>query len=283
MGMEHENTYYAATGDKHHLTQDLANLFVTGRLGHAYIFCGREGLTQALALAQVVNCVTPRAGQPCGICPSCKKVTEGCHPDIRVLGPEKDAHRLESMRRLQADAYLQSYEGGKKLFILERAELLLEEAANNLLKVLEEPPEDTIFILVCADWDKLLPTIQSRCQIFSFGGKTSVVLDEAWLEGLLPQAVDYLQHLPNLTLTQAIQESRRVERDKEGWLHYLAALTQVLAQTAKKKRTLPFSPEKSLTAALMLEHTSDLLRRNINQKLLLDIIFLRLWQYVQSN
>jgi hypothetical protein len=76
-----------------------------------------------------------------------------------------------------------------------------------------------------------------------------------------------------------VQESRREERDKEGWLHYLAALTRVLAQSAKGERTLPLSREKSLTAALMLEHTGGLLRRNINQKLLLDIIFLRLWQY----
>jgi len=281
--MEHESIYYTETGALGPLSADLAGLFVAGRLSHAYIFSGQEGLAQALALAQAVNCVASRAGQPCGVCPSCKKVTEGCHPDIRVISPEKDAHRLETMRRLQAEAYLHSYEGGKKLFILESAELLLEEASNNLLKVLEEPPQDTIFILVCADWDKLLSTIQSRCQLFYFGGKASVVLNEARLEGLLPPATDFLQRLPNLTLTQTLQESRREERDKEGWLHYLAALTQVLAQVVKGERVLPLGREKSLTAALMLEHTSDLLRRNINQKLLLDIIFLRLWQYAQNN
>ena len=261
------------------LAADLAALFAAARLGHAYIFTGLHAMEQALALAQVINCVAPQAGQPCGACPSCKKVAEGCHPDIRVFSPDKDAHRLEAMRRLQAEAYLQSYEGGKKLFILESAELLLEEAANNLLKVLEEPPEDTVFILVCADWDKLLPTIRSRCQLFTFGGKASVTLDEARLHALLPAAADLLQRLPALTLTQAMQESRVEERDKEGWLHYLAALTQVLAQAAKGERSLPLGPQKSLTAALMLEHTMDLLRRNINQKLLLDIIFLRLWQY----
>jgi hypothetical protein len=186
------------------------------------------------------------------------------------------------MRRLQAEAYLQSYEGGKKLFILESAEFLLPEAANNLLKVLEEPPQDTVFILVCANWDKLLPTILSRCQLFNFGGGHSVALDEARLEEMLPPATDFLQRLPGLTLTQAIQESRREERDKEGWLHFLAALTRVLAQAAKGERLLPLGPQKSLTAALMLEQTGELLRRNINQKLLLDIIFLRLWQYAQD-
>jgi hypothetical protein len=200
-----------------------------------------------------------------------------------VISPEKDAHRIEAMRRLQAEAYLQSYEGGKKLFILESAELLLPEAANNLLKVLEEPPEDTVFILVCADWDKLLPTIQSRCQLFTFGDRHSVVLAEDRLQMLMPQTVEFLERLPNLTLTQAVQESRREERDKEGWLHYLAALTRVLAQAAKGERTLSLSQDKALTAALMLEHTSGLLRRNISQKLLLDIIFLRLWQYANNN
>jgi hypothetical protein len=263
------------------LSPDLAALAAVGRLSHAYIFSGREGLAQALALAKFVNCAAPQAGQPCGACPSCKKVAEGCHPDIRVFSPQKDAHRIESMRRLQAEAYLQSYEGGKKLFILESAELLLPEAANNLLKVLEEPPEDTIFVLTCADWDKLLPTIQSRCQLFIFGGGHSVVLDEARLQELLPQAGEFLRRLPGLTLTQAMQESRREERDKEGWLHYLAALLRLLAQTAKGELNLPPGPPKALAAALMLERTGDLLRRNINQKLLLDIIFLRLWQFAQ--
>jgi DNA polymerase-3 subunit delta' len=264
------------------LSPNLAELLKAGRLGHAYIFTGQQGLAQALALAQAVNCADLREGQPCGACPSCKKVADGCHPDIRVLKPEKDAHRIDSMRRLQAEAYLQSYEGGKKLFILESAELLLPEAANNLLKVLEEPPLDTIFVLVCADWDKLLPTIQSRCQLFNFGGGHSVILEEARLEALLPQALEFLQRLPVLSLTQAMQESRRVERDKEGWLHYLVGLTRVLALSAKGECLLPLSPQKSLTAALMLEQTSDLLRRNINQKLLLDVIFLRLWQYAHE-
>ena len=271
------------TSGKCSLSPDLAALCAAGRLGHAYIFTGRQALTQALALAQALTCAAPREGQPCGVCPSCKKVTEGCHPDIHLLSPEKDAHRIGAMRRVQAEAYLESYEGGKKLFILESAELLLEEAANNLLKVLEEPPEDTVFVLVCADWDKLLPTIRSRCQLFNFGGRASAVLDEARLEALLPPAAEFLQRLPGLTLTQAMQESRREERDKEGWMHYFASLTQVLTQAAKRERLLPLSQEKSLKAALMLEHTSELLRRNINQKLLLDIIFLRLWQYTQNN
>jgi len=280
--MEQDSAYYTET-DSGLLAPDLAALFTANRLGHAYIFCGQEGLVQALALAQAINCAALREGQPCGVCPSCKKVAEGCHPDIRVLSPEKDAHRIEAMRRLQVEAYLQSYEGGKKLFILQSAELLLPEAANNLLKVLEEPPEDTVFVLVCADWDKLLPTIQSRCQLFTFGGRHSIVLAEDRLQALMPQATEFLERLPSLTLTQAVQESRREERDKEGWLHYLAALTLVLAQAAKGERSLPLCQKKSLTAALMLEHTSGLLRRNINQKLLLDIIFLRLWQYASNN
>jgi len=208
-------------------------------------------------------------------------VAEGCHADCQIVSPDKGAHRLEAMRRLQAEAYLRSYEGGKKLFIVESAELLLPEAANNLLMILEEPPEDTIFVLVCADWDKLLPTIRSRCQLFTFGGGHSVVLDESLLESLLPQAAELLKRLPMLTLTQALQATRQEERDKEGWLHYLAALWRLLAEAAKGQHDLPFSQAKSLAAALMLEQTIDLLRRNINQKLLLDIIFLRLWQYTQ--
>ncbi|MCL1975994.1 MAG: hypothetical protein FWG61_07550 [Firmicutes bacterium] len=261
----------------------LAELFLAGRLGHAYIFSGAAALAEALALAKVVNCLAPKNGQPCNTCPSCKKVAQDCHPDIRVLKPDKDAHHIDAMRRLQAEAYLQAYEGGKKLFILVSAELLLEEAANNLLKVLEEPPEETIFILVCADGEKLLPTIRSRCQLFNFGGTADMVLDEAKLKALQPQVAEFLQRLPILTLTQVLQESRCEERDKEGWLHYLAAMTQIMVKAAKREQELSLSPQTSLKAALMIEHTGGLLRRNINQKLLLDIIFLRLWQYSHTN
>ncbi|MCL1816528.1 MAG: hypothetical protein FWG43_02865 [Clostridiales bacterium] len=264
------------------LADELASLLVNGRLGHAYIFCGQEGLKQALAVAQAVNCLSLHNGQPCGVCPSCIKVRRGSHPDVITLAPLKDAHNIEAMRRLQAEAYLHSYEGGKKLFIIEGAELMLQEAANNLLKILEEPPEDTIFILVCANWHKLLPTIQSRCQVYTFGAEHNVVLDEKMIQELLPQAQEFLQSLPKLTLTQAMQESRHEEFNKEAWLHYLSALMRVLSQSAKRAYTLPISPEKSLTAALMLEQTIDFFRKNINQKLLLDIIYLRLWQYSQN-
>jgi len=263
------------------LLPHLAALADEGRLAHAYIFAGKEALAQALALAQAVNCEDCLQGQPCGLCPSCKKVAEGCHADCRLFVPEKGAHRLEAMRRLQAAAMLHSYEGGHKVFIIEGAELLLEEAANNLLKLLEEPPPQTLLILCCANPDRLLPTIRSRCQLLLMGADHNVVLDEARIAALQPQAEDFLARLPALTLTQTMQESRREELDKEGWLHYLAALMRILTAGAKGERDLPMNRANVLKAAQLMDYALDLLRRNINQKLLLDIVYLRLWQYAK--
>ncbi|MCL2496904.1 MAG: hypothetical protein FWF04_05760 [Clostridiales bacterium] len=264
------------------LLPQLAALVNEERLAHAYIFTGKEALGQALALARAVNCGNREQGQPCGVCPSCKKVSGHSHADCRLFLPERGAHRLEAMRRLQAAAILQSYEGGYKVFIIEGAELLLEEAANNLLKLLEEPPPHTLLILCCANQDRLPPTIRSRCQLLLFGADHNVVLEEAHIESLLPRAEEFLARLPALTLTQTMLESRREELDKEGWLHYLAALMRILSAGLKGERALPMSHPNALKAALLMDNTLDLLRRNINQKLLLDIVYLRLWQYAKS-
>lgn len=263
------------------LTPHLAALLTAGHLGHAYIFAGKEAFPQALALAQALLCHNPQAGYACGLCPACKKVAEYCHADCQIYTPEKNVHRIEAMRRLQAAAYLKPYEGGRKIIILEGAELLQEEAANSLLKLLEEPPADTVFILVCANWDRLLPTIKSRCQLFLFGSDNSVVLDEALVQENMAQAEALLKRLPRQALWQALQENKRDDLDREGWLHYFCALWRLTAAVAKgENNNLPLNQENALKAALLLENVLDMLRRNINQKLLIDIVFLRLWSYV---
>ena len=265
------------------LAPNLAHLLAAGLLGHAYIFAGEQAMGQALAIARALNCQNLQTGSPCGICASCRKVTEFCHADCHVINPQNGAHRIEAMRKMQAAAFLKSYEGGQKIFIIEGAELLLEEAANSLLKLLEEPPADTFFVLVCANPDRLLPTIKSRCQLFLFGNENSLLLDLERVESYLPEAQALIQKMPRMALWQALQEARHLDLDKEGWLHYLCALWRVISAVAKGQADLPLQPANALKAALLLENTLDLLRRNINQKLLLDIVFVRLWNYVERD
>lgn len=156
-------------------SQLLRNSLAEGRVAHAYLFLGpdTEGKsTAARLLAQALNC---EAGQPCGSCSSCSLVATGSHPDVQVLTPQGRFLRLDQIRELCRRAGNTPLVGRTKVYILLEAEKLLPEAANHLLKTLEEPPSDTVFILSAEHKQTLLPTIVSRCQ-------------EVWFHPLTPEA-----------------------------------------------------------------------------------------------
>ena len=143
------------------------------RLAHAYVLVGPSHvgkMTVAVHLAQLVNCDDPTPG-PCGACRQCMRVAAGHHSDIQVTslptteeGAQGTQIRIEQVRELRRQASLRPYEGRTRVFIIQDAELLTNEAANSLLKYLEEPPPNVLLLLLAADEDALLPTVLSRCQ-----------------------------------------------------------------------------------------------------------------------
>lgn len=142
----------------------------SGQPHHAYLFTGPDGVgkrTAALAFAAAWNC-TAGKGDLCGSCISCRKAAGGTHPDIHVVEPTGTSLKIAQVRELQKVIHLTPVEGRYQVAILLRAEDLTAEAANSLLKVLEEPPERTVFILVTTNEQALLPTIISRCQRVGF-------------------------------------------------------------------------------------------------------------------
>ena len=144
-------------------------------LAHAYLFVGPPHVgktTLALDLAQALNCQGKEP--PCGECQSCRKIVSGKHADITIIGldsakgsgetkPRVEVS-IDDIRDLQRNASLPPYEGKYKLFIIDGAEFLSSEAANSLLKTLEEPPPRVIMLLLTAEELQLLPTVVSRCQ-----------------------------------------------------------------------------------------------------------------------
>jgi len=137
-----------------------------GRLAHAYLLVGPPQIgkrTLALALAQALNCTGPEP--PCGQCSSCQKIGRGVHPDVRVVIPERDVLRIDQIRSLQREASLAPYEGRYRVYILRTVEKATPEAANCLLKTLEEPPPRVVLVLTAVTQAALLPTLISRCQI----------------------------------------------------------------------------------------------------------------------
>jgi DNA polymerase-3 subunit delta' len=136
-------------------------------MAHAYLFTGppQIGKTRlAHLLAQALNCEQP--DPPCGACASCHKIERQAHPDVRLVEGEGSGGsiRIEQVRTLQHEAVLSPYEGRRRVFILRRMDLATVEAANCLLKTLEEPPQFVTLILTAVEADLLPSTVVSRCQ-----------------------------------------------------------------------------------------------------------------------
>lgn len=135
-----------------------------GRIVHALLFSGPRGTgkkTMAEIFARAVLCEGEKA--PCDLCPSCKKCLNGSHPDVHFVAPEKNTIKVDQIRELTEQLSLASYEGGKKIAVIERADSMNESAQNALLKTLENPTGDTLFFLLTDAPGVLLPTIVSRC------------------------------------------------------------------------------------------------------------------------
>jgi DNA polymerase III subunit delta' len=152
-----------------HLKSSLKN----NRISHAYIFSGPDGVGKrlaALSFAKALNCDSAGSGEPCDQCASCKKIDSSTHPDIFILKPEEEGAsiKIEDIRALIKDVYLKPFEARKKVYIIESAEYMKHEAANALLKTLEEPPADSVIILLAENIKSLFHTIVSRCQVVKF-------------------------------------------------------------------------------------------------------------------
>jgi len=149
----------------------LLNAVSNDKVSHAYLFAGPEGVgkaTTALAFARALLCAGPVGGDACGECRECRQVEHSSHPDFYCLSPDGLSIKIEQVREIQRKAVFRSYQGGRKVFLIEQAEAMTAEAANCLLKILEEPPGGTVFILLSARPQALLPTVLSRCQQYFF-------------------------------------------------------------------------------------------------------------------
>lgn len=144
------------------------------RLSHAYLLVGPPQVgkfTAAIKLAQSVNCLNEE--YPCGSCKQCERIALSNHPDVRILGfkPKSGKNEetgIDDIRDLEHQAFLQPYEGRCRVFILDNADRMTVEASNALLKILEDPPPQCLFILISPAEQSLLPTIRSRCSKVEF-------------------------------------------------------------------------------------------------------------------
>ncbi|MFZ2631017.1 MAG: DNA polymerase III subunit delta' [Desulfosalsimonadaceae bacterium] len=183
--IEKPETGFASLIDQARPVRLLTAMLSSGNLPHALLFTGLEGIgkkTAAMAFAMACNCLElklfpaqasgrsfpPLAMDPCGQCRSCKKILSGHHPDIIFIEPAGDMIKVDQIRALSDRLTLKPYEASKRVAIIRDTHKFNTEAANTLLKTLEEPPDHTLFILTALQASDMLPTIVSRCQQIRF-------------------------------------------------------------------------------------------------------------------
>ena len=153
-----------------HITKTLKNQITSGKIGHAYLFCGTRGTgktTCAKVLARAVNCLNNHDGSPCNECEICKGIIDGSILDVNEIDAASN-RKIDDIREIISDVKYVASTAKYTIYIIDEVHMLTTEAFNALLKTLEEPPEHVIFILATTEPQKVPQTILSRCQRFDF-------------------------------------------------------------------------------------------------------------------
>jgi DNA polymerase-3 subunit delta' len=297
-----------------HATKLLKQSIARRRLAHAYLFAGPDGVgkkTCAQIFARALNCLEG-GEEPCERCTACNKEF---HPDIHLLEPKGASLRIEQIRELQNSVVYKPYEGNWKLYLLEDADKLTEAAANSLLKTLEEPPAATIFVLLTAKPEKILPTIRSRCQQINFRpiGQEKILhflaeryheIDEkqrtlaaSLAEGSLGKACSLLEDQQALARVEEVKELyQALGNDKlapftiaEKWSSrkdelgdFFQILTLLYRQSLWENIEGP-KLKGNYTSLVAIEKTEAALARNANVQLALEQLLLSLAKEREEN
>jgi DNA polymerase-3 subunit delta' len=213
------------------------------RIASSYLFCGEPGIgkkTVAINFAKALNCKKTEAdgyqlaadssGDACDECESCIKIDAGTHPDFLVVSPEERQIRIEEIRTIDDALSFKPFEGRKKVVIVDEAEAMNLPAANAFLKTLEEPPEDSIIILVTSRPDLLPATIRSRCFRVNFSSLSSEACRRVLAGKIEATDIDLLVRLsmgrPGVILSSDPVEERlwfltlfkgMLNAEKDGW------------------------------------------------------------------
>lgn len=209
----------------------LKTAMAKGRLSHAYLFLGPEGVGKAAtarALAAALNCLAPSEdGDACGTCASCRRLAAGTHPDFLVIGPTESLQiRIDQIREFRRLTNFPPLGGGWRVAVIKPAEAMNEAAANALLKTLEEPPPHHLLVLTALGEADLLPTVVSRCHKLAFAPLPAPLVARELVKrrGLPPARAALLAALSGGSLGRALN------LDPE---ELLAQRRQVLADLAR--------------------------------------------------
>ncbi len=198
----------------------------TQRLAHTYLFTGPANIGKthlAKEFATALNCTGEDI--PCGACGPCGRIARGTYPDVSVIEPEGGRIKIDQMRAVQREIALSPYEGRWRVCIITEFQTATVEAANALLKTLEEPPARVIMILTALDASLLLPTVVSRCQVMPLRAVPRVQIKRALIEQWQERE-------------ERAQLLARISAGRMGWAISAARDPAILSQRQKHLETL---------------------------------------------
>lgn len=203
----------------------------TGRVYHAYLFTGMEGIGKRLVavnMAKVLNC-SDQEGDACDHCSSCQRMDKGIHPDLIQITPAGEAIKIGQIRELQRAIAFKPYEARWRVIIVDGAERMTREAANAFLKTLEEPPPWTTIILVATTGEGLPPTVLSRCHRISFNPLSHEEVHKVLVDHLTAEEIHTLAPLTGGS------PGRAISMDAEEVAKARGALPSVLSSSLKPR------------------------------------------------
>jgi len=237
------------------------------------LFVGQSGvgkIDSALNFATSVLCDN-ESGEPCQMCSNCKLVSSGNHPDLIQIGGEGTI-KIAEIRQLQKSLYLKPYQAKHKVAVIQDSHLMTEESANAMLKVLEEPPENSIIILTSPD-KKLLPeTIVSRSQIVNFGtvGTSQIT------EGSEEIYTDVMDILKKKSVYEKIAMAQKYSKEKPLAVEFLNILEGILREVILGKSKSEYSEKKIINILELVEKSREYLKNNLSSKFVLENLILNM-------
>lgn len=178
------------------LFKEFNQILKSDRMNHAYLFSGDfASFDFALYLAKSRFCEILQDGLPCGECRECQLIAENEFSDVKIVKPSGQVIKTDTIRELMRDFSRSGFEGKSQVFIIQDCEKMHVNAANSLLKFIEEPQSSSYMILLTSDENKVLPTIKSRTQIFRFPKNKSLLIEQAEKAGVLKTQAEILAEL----------------------------------------------------------------------------------------
>lgn len=212
----------------------ITNSITKNRISHAYLLQGERGTGKeaiALLLAKVQFCEHLQGVEPCQKCNMCKRIESRNHPDVHWIEPEGQSIKIEQIKDLQKEFTYSGLESDQKVYIVKNAETLTANAANRILKFLEEPSKKTIAIMLTENSQAILPTIRSRCQVIDLQPLNQKLLQKQMI------AMGIHEHSALLlsTLTNNIDEA--VQLNNDDWFAQSRKLMIQLVKMLATKAT----------------------------------------------